>query len=100
MELERGVDGQSHKTPHFHPRYRHPTPGKTLPARAWVRLNRLRTGVGRFLSYLYKWGMASPAACECDTEEQTVDHIVLHCLLHRPPNGLHGLMVLADETIQ
>jgi len=40
----------------------HP-PGMTLPRRAWVRLNRLRTGVGRFRSCLYKWGMASSAAC-------------------------------------
>ena len=38
--------------------------GATLPRRAWVRLNRLRTGVGRFRSCLYKWSMASSAACE------------------------------------
>ena len=37
-------------------------PGMTLPRRAWVRLNRLRTGVGRFCSCLYEWGMASSAA--------------------------------------
>ena len=29
-------------------------PGMTLPKRAWVRLNRLLTGVGRFRSCLYK----------------------------------------------
>jgi len=29
--------------------------GMILPRRAWVRLNRLRTGVGRFPSCLYKW---------------------------------------------
>jgi len=33
--------------------------GMTLRSRAWVRLNCLRTGVGRFRSCLYKWGMAS-----------------------------------------
>ena len=37
-------------------------PGVTLPRRVWVRLNRFRTGDGRFRSYLYKWGMASSAA--------------------------------------
>ena len=60
------------------------TPGMTLPRRAWVRLNRLRTGVGRFRSCPYKWGMATSAACECGAE-QTADHVVLHCPIHRPP---------------
>jgi len=75
-------------------------PGMTLPRRAWVRLNRLRTGVGRLCSCLYKWVMASSAACECVAEEQTVDHVVLQCPIHRPPHGLHGLTVLDDETIE
>jgi len=74
-------------------------PGWTFPRRAWVRLNRLRTGVGRFRSCLYKWGMASSATCECGAEGQTVDHVVLQCPIHRPPHGLHGLTVLDDETV-
>ena len=36
--------------------------GTGLPRRAWVRLNRLCTAVGRFRSCLYKWGMSSSAA--------------------------------------
>jgi len=32
--------------------------------------------------------MSSSATCECGAEEQTVDH------------GLHGLMVLDDETTE
>jgi len=73
--------------------------GMTLQSRAWVRVNRLRTSVGRFRSCLYKWGMASSVACECGAEEQTVDHGVLQCLLiYRPPHGPHGLTVLDDET--
>jgi len=74
--------------------------GMALPRRAWVRLNRLHTGVGRFRSCLYKWGMASSAACECGVEEQTVGHVVLRCPVHRPPHGLHGLTVLDHETIE
>jgi len=77
----------------------HP-PGMTLPRRAWIRLNHLRTGVGRFLSCMHKWGMASSGACECGAEEQTVEHVVLQCVFYWPPHGLHGLTVLDDETIQ
>jgi len=75
-------------------------PGMTLPRKACVGLNRVRAGVGRFRSCLYKWGMASSAACERGTEEQTVDHVVLQCPIHRPPHGLHGLTVLDDETME
>jgi len=46
-----------------------------------------------------KWGMAPSAACECDAEEQTVDHVFHQCTIHRPPHGLHGLTVLY-ETIE
>jgi len=44
--------------------------------------------------------MSSSAACECGTEEQTVDHVVLECPIHRPPHGLHGLTVLDNDTIE
>jgi len=80
-----------------------PTPaplGVTLPGRAWLQLNRLRTGVGRFRSCLCKCGMVTSAACECGAEEQTVDHAVLHCPIHQPPHQLHGLTVLDDDTIE
>jgi len=33
-------------------------------------------------------------------EEQTVDHAVVHCPIHRPSHGAHGLTVLDDETIE
>ena len=74
--------------------------GMTLPRKACIRLNRLRTGDGRFRSCLYKRGMASSAACECGAEEQTVDHVLLQCPIHGPPHGLHCLTVLDDETIE
>jgi len=44
--------------------------------------------------------MASSAACECGAEEQTVDHVVLQCPIHRLHHGLHGLTVLDDETVE
>ena len=49
-------------TPYFHLRHRQPPSWNDLPRTAWVRLNRLRTGVGRFHSCLYKWDVASSTA--------------------------------------
>jgi len=33
-------------------------------------------------------------------EEHTVDHVILHYEIHRPPYGVHGLTILDDETIE
>ena len=53
--------------------------GMGLPRAAWVKLNRLRSGVGRFCSSMYKWGLAPLANCECGASEQTADHIISQC---------------------
>jgi len=44
--------------------------------------------------------MVSSTACECGAEEQTVDHVVLQCPIHRLPHGLHDLTVLHDKTVE
>ena len=69
-----------------------------LPRAAWVKLNRLRTGVGRFHSCMHKWGLAPSPNCECGTSEQTADHVLTACLIHRAPHGARGLTVLDDKT--
>ena len=97
QSLKRGVGGQPHKTLHFNSRHRYTHSRNDPPC---VQLNHLRTSVGLFRSCLYKWGMASSAACECGAEEQTVDDVVRLCTIHRPPDGLHGLTVLDDETTE
>ena len=48
--------------------------GMGLPRVAWVKLNRLRTGVGRFHSSMHKWYIASSPNYECGASEQTADH--------------------------
>jgi len=45
--MEGGLAGQPFEIPYFHPDTGTHFPGMTLPRRAWVRLDRLRTGVGR-----------------------------------------------------
>ena len=69
-----------------------------LPRTSWVKLNRLRTGVGRFHSSMCKWGAAHSPNCECGASEQTADHIISTCPLHRAPKGIQGLLVLDDDT--
>ena len=72
--------------------------GMGLPRVAWVKLNRLRTGVGQFHSSMHKWGLAPLPNCECGASEQTADHVLTACLIHRAPHGATGLTVLNDET--
>ena len=71
---------------------------RALPRSSWVRLNRLRTGVGRFQLSMHKWCLAPTPNCECGAAEQTADHIILTCLTHRAPTGIHGLTVLDHNT--
>ena len=72
--------------------------GMGLPRVAWVKLNRLRTGVGRFHSSMHKWDLAPSPNCECGASEQTADHVLTTCPIHRAPHGARGLTVLDDET--
>jgi len=45
--------------------------------------------------------MAPFAGCECGAEERNVDHVFLHCPIHRPPmERMACLIVLGDVTIK
>ena len=72
--------------------------GIGLPRAAGVKLNRLRTGVGRFHSTMHKWGLAPSPNCECGASEQTADHILTACFIHRASHGARRLTVSDDET--
>ena len=68
--------------------------GMGLPRAAWVKLNRLRTAVGRFHSSMDKWGLAPSPNCECGASEQTGDHVLTAFPIHREPHGARGLLDL------
>ena len=72
--------------------------GMNLPRPSWVRLNRLRTGVGRFHSSMYRWNLASSPNCECGATEQIADQVISSCLIHHVPRGTRGLQVLDEAT--
>ena len=65
--------------------------GMGLPQAAWVKLNRLWTGFERFHSSMHKWGLAPSPNCECGASEQTADHVLTACPIHRAPHGAGGL---------
>ena len=72
--------------------------GMGLSRAAWVKLNRLRTGVRRFHLSMHKWGLAHSRNCGCGASEQTADHVLTACPIHRSPHGARDLTVLDDET--
>ena len=67
--------------------------GMSLPRATWVKL-----GIGRFHSFLHKWGLAPSPTCECGASEQTADHVLTACPIPGAPHGARGLTVLDDET--
>ena len=67
--------------------------GMSQPRTSWVRLNRTGTGIERFHSSMYKWGLASSPNCECGATEQTAHHVISSCLIHHVPRGTRSLQV-------
>ena len=65
---------------------------------AWVKLNRLGTGVRQFHLSMHKYGLAPLPNCEYGAAKQTADHVLIACIIHRVPYRLRGLTVLDDET--
>ena len=61
--------------------------GMGLSQVAWVKLNHLWTGVGRFHLSMHKWGLIPSPNCECSTSEQTADHVLTTCPIHRASHG-------------
>ena len=76
------------------------SPGSDLPRQAWpwVKLNRLRTGVGRFNADMWRWGLSKSPACNCGADQQTANHIITECPPYRPPSGLQGLIAVDADA--
>jgi len=68
----------------FIPAFGPQPPGCDLPRNAWVQLNRLRTGVGRFAANMELMGLCGLDLCECG-KVQTAHHILHDCTKFKPP---------------
>ena len=73
--------------------------GFDLPRKAWVRLNRIRTGHGNCLHFLYLWNMANSTNCDCGDADQTMAHIVNDCPIRKFIGGIEALNRLDDGAI-
>ena len=72
--------------------------GINLPQTAWVKLNRLRTGVARIHLFIHKWNLAPSPNCDRGASKQTADRVLIACPIHWLSHGARGLTVLDYET--
>ena len=96
--MERVLFGEYFKDPCFHSQGQFKATWNESLRTSWVKLNRLRTGVGHFHSSMYKWGLAPSPNCERGATKQTADYVISSCFLHDVPKGTRGLQVLEDAT--
>ena len=68
----------------FIPAFSPQPPGCELPRNAWVQLNCLRTGDGRFAANMKLMGLCGSDLCECG-KVQTAHHILHDCTKFKPP---------------
>ncbi len=66
-------------------------PGADLHRKQWVKLNRLRCGTTRVGDTLKLWGAQESATCACGHITQSVQHVVVDCMIHKAPDGFAGL---------
>ena len=69
-----------------------------LSRRAWTRLNRLWTGVGRYGEIMLRWGLSTNDSCDYGAE-QTADRSTSGCgLIYRPPEGIQDVIDLDTRS--
>ena len=64
---------------------------RDLARKQWVKLNRLPCGTARVGDTLELWGVQESATCACGHITQSVQHVVVDCMVHKAPDGFAGL---------
>jgi Reverse transcriptase (RNA-dependent DNA polymerase)/Endonuclease-reverse transcriptase len=75
-------------------------PGYDLRRHEWVLLNRFRTGQGRCAYLMYRWGFGESPNCDCDADEQTMNHVINDCPRRRFPGGLTALHLAEPDGVE
>ena len=63
-----------------------------------MRLNRMRCGTVRFGDTMKLWDTQESAICACGRLTQSVQHVVLDCVIHKDPDGFADLRRLDAAT--
>ena len=96
--MEHGVPDKYMLFPCFHSEDKHQANGSG-PAQIIVGKTQLLEDWCWVFSVVHaQIGARSYIYCEFSAAEQTADHIILACLTHCAPTGIHGLRVLDDNT--
>lgn len=74
--------------------------GFDIPRKAWVRLNRIRSGHGNCAHFLHLWNMATSTSCDCGAADQTMWHIVNECPIRKFSGGIVGLNRLDEGAVE
>ena len=56
-----------------------------------MKLNRLRCGTARVGDTLKLWGAQVSGMCVCGHITQSVQHVVVDCMIYKAPGGFTGL---------
>ena len=84
----------THQLKQFIPLPSNTPPGCDLKRREWVLLNRIRSGYGRFGSFMHRIGLSNNPKCVCG-EIQTPQH-VLNC----QTIGIQGDIKTVDDDLR
>ena len=74
--------------------------GFDLNRSQWTTVNRIRTLRGRSGETLYKWGSRADASCVCGATVQSIEHIVMNCLLTLYNGDIADIYNCTDGALQ
>lgn len=72
----------------------------TLPRKAWINLNRLRTGHGRCNQILHRWGYIDDPSCICGNPYQTMAYLLLFCPMLAYKGELQDILELTESAVE